>query len=103
MSGGLHQLGFDVKFAPVADVWDGVHPMMAERSDGQDPATVAADVKAPIAGIHRAWLPFQAAVQAGVDIVMVGHLTVPALDPTAPSSMSPVALQVPRRDLGFGV
>jgi beta-N-acetylhexosaminidase len=56
MSRGLHQLGFDVNFAPVADVWDGVHPVMADRSYGRDPGTVAADVQAAVAGIHRAGL-----------------------------------------------
>jgi len=138
MSTGLHRLGFDVNLAPVADVWDGVHPIMADRSYGQDPAAVAADVRAAIAGIHRAgllaaakhfpghgaanadshvamplvtldaaslrkdWLPFQAAVQGGVDFVMVGHLIVPALDANVPSSMSAVALQALRQELGYG-
>lgn len=138
MSGGLHQLGFDINFAPVADVWDGVHPIMAARSYGQDPTAVAADVRAAIAGMHRAgllaaakhfpghgaadtdshlalptvaldaaslrkdWQPFVAAVLTGVDFVMVGHLNVPALDPNVPSSMSPVALQALRHELGYG-
>src|SRR5438270_13142068 len=31
MSQGLKALGFDINFAPVADVWDGVHPFMTER------------------------------------------------------------------------
>src|SRR5712691_2546305 len=30
MSQGLKALGFDINFAPVADVWDGVHPIMSE-------------------------------------------------------------------------
>jgi len=54
MSRGLKALGFDVNFAPVADVWDGIHPFMSERSYGQDPTAVAADVVAAISGIHAA-------------------------------------------------
>jgi beta-N-acetylhexosaminidase len=54
MAQGLKALGFDIDFAPVADVWDGVHPFMSERSYGQNPQTVAQDVTAAIAGIHAA-------------------------------------------------
>lgn len=32
--------------------------------------------------------PFRAAIDAGVDLIMVGHLSVPALDPTYPASLS---------------
>src|SRR5438477_2815461 len=89
MSQGLKALGFDINFAPVADIWDGVHPLMSERSYGQNPQAVAQDVTAAVAGIHaagiyaaakyfpvqgtaRAPLPFRAAVAAHVDFVMVG-------------------------------
>lgn len=35
--------------------------------------------------------PFEAAVRSGVDIILVGHLAVPALDPTGrPATISPV-------------
>jgi len=54
MSEGLKALGFDINFAPVADVWDGTHPFMSERSYGQNPQLVAQDVTAAIAGIHAA-------------------------------------------------
>ena len=138
MSSGLKALGFDINFAPVADVWDGVHPFMSERSYGQNPSTVGQDATAAIAGIHAAgmyaaakhfpghgtadadshlrlplvsetadtlrsrdWLPFKAAIQAGVDFVMVGHLNVPALDATNPSSMSPAVMRVLRQELGY--
>ena len=56
MSQGLKALGFDINFAPVADVWDGVHPFMSERSYGQNPHAVAQDVSAAVAGIHAAGL-----------------------------------------------
>jgi beta-N-acetylhexosaminidase len=138
MSAGLKALGFDINFAPVADVWDGIHPFMSDRSYGQDPQRVAQDVTGAIAGIHAAgmyaaakhfpghgtanadshqslplvseslatlrardWLPFQAAIGAQVDFVMVGHLSVPALDGLAPTSMSASVLQALRQDLGY--
>jgi beta-N-acetylhexosaminidase len=138
MSQGLKAIGFDINFAPVADVWDGVHPFMSERSYGKNPQLVAQDVRAAIAGIHAAgmyaaakhfpghgtanadshlslplvsesvltlrnrdWVPFQAAIAAHVDFVMVGHLNVPALDQTAPTSMSATVLQVLRSELGY--
>ena len=138
MSQGLKALGFDINFAPVADVWDGVHPFMSERSFGQDPRAVAQDVTAAIAGIHAAgmyaaakhfpghgtadadshlslplvgesaqtlrsrdFLPFQAAIAAHVDFVMIGHLNVPALDALAPTSMSATVLHILRSDLGY--
>jgi beta-N-acetylhexosaminidase len=138
MSQGLKALGFDINFAPVADVWDGTHPFMSERSYGQNPPVVAQDVTAAIAGIHAAgmyaaakhfpghgtadadshlslplvsesvqtlrtrdWIPFQAAIAAHVDFVMVGHLNLPALDQTAPTSMSASVLQALRSGLGY--
>src|SRR2546428_9213877 len=54
MPQGLKALGFDINFAPVADVWDGVHPFMSERSYGRNPQVVAQEVTAAIAGIHVA-------------------------------------------------
>jgi len=48
-------------------------------------------------------LPFRAAIAAGVDSVMLGHIAVPALDPSgAPSTLSePVATELLRREMGF--
>jgi beta-N-acetylhexosaminidase len=45
--------------------------------------------------------PFEAAVDAGVPMVMVGHLLYPAIDPHNPASLSGDAIGVLRRDLGF--
>ena len=138
MSQGLKALGFDINFAPVADVWDGVHPFMSERSYGQNPRAVAQDVTAAIAGIHAAgiyaaakhfpghgtadadsqltlplvsesaqtlrsrdWVPFQAAIAAHADFVMVAHLNAPALDASAPTSMSAAVLRMLRTELGY--
>ncbi len=45
--------------------------------------------------------PFKAAVDAGVPMVMVGHLVYPAIDPDRPASLSPKAIGMLRDDLGF--
>ncbi len=45
--------------------------------------------------------PFKAAVDAGVPMVMVGHLVYPAIDPDKPASLSPKAVGMLRDDLGF--
>ena len=138
MSRGLKTLGFDINFAPVADVWDGSHPFMSERSYGQNPHVVAQDVTAAIAGIHAAgmyaaakhfpghgtatadshltlplvsesaqtlrnrdFIPFQAAIAARAEFVMIAHLNVPSIDASAPTSMSATVLQLLRGELGY--
>lgn len=45
--------------------------------------------------------PFKAAVDAGVPMVMVGHLLYPAIDPEHPVSLSPKAIQLLRDEVGF--
>jgi len=45
--------------------------------------------------------PFEAAVAAGVPMVMVGHLVYPAIDPGRPASLSPEAIGMLRGELGF--
>lgn len=45
--------------------------------------------------------PFRAAVQAGVPMVMVGHLVYPVIDPNLPASLSAKAIGMLREDLGF--
>lgn len=47
-------------------------------------------------------VPFRWAIEAGVDSVMLGHIAVPALDPSgAPATLSPVLTTLLRKDLGF--
>src|SRR6201981_4125240 len=49
-------------------------------------------------------VPFRAAIAAGVDTVMTGHLSVPALepDPNTPATLSPKILEgLLRKELGF--
>jgi beta-N-acetylhexosaminidase len=45
--------------------------------------------------------PFRAAVEAGVPMVMVGHLVYPSIDPEHPASLSKDAISMLREDLGF--
>jgi beta-N-acetylhexosaminidase len=45
--------------------------------------------------------PFEAAIDAGVPMVMVGHLMYPAIDPEGPASLSGDAISMLREDLGF--
>src|SRR5438876_3857751 len=109
MSQGLKALGFDINVAPVADVWDGAHPAMSDRSYGRDAAAVAQDVTAAIAGIHAAGMdaavqspgadlsPLRAAAAAHVDLIMVGHLGVPALDASVAGSV----MRTLRSGLGY--
>ena len=118
MSRGLKALGFDIDFAPVAEVGDGSHPSMSERSYGDNPQLVAQDVTAAIAGVHAAgmyaaakhfpgngtasdFIPFQAAIAAHVEFVMIGHLSLPSIDRSAPASMSATVLQKLRSELGY--
>jgi beta-N-acetylhexosaminidase len=133
----LAAYGFDVNFAPVADVAFTPDSFMTGRAFGNDPAVVAQDVAAYLAGVegtgvlhavkhfpghgrvsidsHEAlpvldvdaetwWeedaLPFRVAVEAGVPMVMLGHLAVPSWD-ELPASLSPEAVRVLREDLEF--
>jgi len=51
---------------------------------------------------RRALPPFEAAIEAGIPAIMVGHLLVPALDATRPASLSKKVIGgLLRDDLGF--
>ena len=47
------------------------------------------------------FLPFQAGIAAGADMVLVSHNIVSAMDETSPASLSPEVHRVLREDLGF--
>jgi beta-N-acetylhexosaminidase len=48
------------------------------------------------------FVPFRRAIQAGVPMILVGHLLCPALDPVAPSSLSrPIITGILREELGY--
>jgi beta-N-acetylhexosaminidase len=133
----LARYGFNVNFAPVADIAFAPDSFMAGRSFGDDPTAVAADADAYLQGVagtgvthcvkhfpghgrvtvdshevlptleidETTWwqadaLPFQAAVDIGVPMVMLGHLVAPMWD-DLPASLSPVAIGVLRDQLGF--
>ena len=46
--------------------------------------------------------PFRAAVEAGVPMVMAGHLLYPAVDAERPASLSPRWMELLREEIGFG-
>lgn len=70
-----------------------------------DSHTLLPVVNSPLDQIQAVELPpFKAGIDVGVEIVMMGHLYYPALDPTPnlPSSLSPVIIgDVLRKQLGF--
>lgn len=47
------------------------------------------------------FLPFEAGIKAGADSVLVSHITMTAVDPNAPASLSKPVHQLLRRDLHF--
>ncbi len=49
----------------------------------------------------RDLVPFEAGIEAGAPMVMMGHIDVEAWDPGVPASMSPVAYAHLRDELGF--
>ncbi|MBB5788196.1 glycoside hydrolase family 3 protein [Jiangella mangrovi] len=49
----------------------------------------------------RDFVPFQAAVEAGAEAIMVAHIDVEAVDPGVPSSLSPEVIGLLRDELGF--
>ena len=136
----LAALGFNVDFAPVADVWTNPNnTVIGRRAYSDDPAEAASLVGAAVAGFHAGGvgcvlkhfpghgdtaedshlgaaycyktaeelaacelIPFAAGVAAGADMVMVGHITLPELDPERPATLSPaVVTGLLREQMGF--
>src|SRR5215213_4614876 len=79
----------------------------AKHFPNHGPATSDSHVSLPVIRHDEQTLrsydlpPFQAAVDAGVPMVMVGHLVYPAIDPHKPASLSRDAIGMLRSDLGF--
>jgi beta-N-acetylhexosaminidase len=133
----LETFGFDVNFAPVADVAFTSRSTMYYRSFGSNPKSVAAKISAMVEGsraggigsaakhfpghgrtevdshyglpridvsfeewIETDALPFAAAIEEGVEMIMLGHLDYTQWD-DAPASISKVAMSHLRNDLGF--
>ncbi len=79
----------------------------AKHFPNHGPATEDSHVGRPVIGHDARTVadldlpPFRAAVEAGVPMVMVGHLVYPAIDPARPASLSPEAMGMLRGELGF--
>lgn len=137
----LHQLGFNVDFAPVADVSTDIsNSSTNKRSFSSDPQTAAEMVKAAVEGLHAGGvcaaakhfpglgytsvdsheattttnrtleemytselIPFQSAIEANVEFIMVGHVTAPNVDSSGvPATMSSTLIDgVLREELGY--
>ena len=137
----LTELGFNMDFAPMADVWTNQENTIAQyRAFGSDPETVSEMVSEAVKGFHSQgiytvvkhfpghggtngdshegtvylnstkeelesceFLPFQAAIDADTEFVMVGHISLPnILEDDTPASLSEeVVTEMLRNDLGF--
>ncbi len=136
----IAQFGFNVDFAPVADVWTNPdNTVIGRRAYSDDPQEAAQLVSAAVRGFHDGGvacvvkhfpghgdtaedshlgaaycektaeelaqcelLPFIAGIEAGADMVMIGHITLPALDPDHPATLSrAVVTGLLREQLGF--
>ena len=79
----------------------------AKHFPNHGPATSDSHVNLPVVDHDRRKLrsydlpPFEAAIRAGVPMVMVGHLLYPAIDPERPASLSSEAIGMLRGELGF--
>jgi beta-N-acetylhexosaminidase len=90
----------------IAGTWGtGVHHTV-KHFPGHGRATLDSHDALPTVELsHQAWRtsdarPFQAAITAGVELAMLGHLRYPQWD-EAPASLSAVAVEVLRGELGF--
>jgi beta-N-acetylhexosaminidase len=79
----------------------------AKHFPNHGPATADSHARLPVVDHDRDTLrsydlpPFEAAVKAGVPMVMVGHLLYPTIDPDRPASLSSEAVKMLRVELGF--
>ncbi len=95
----------------VGPVVDGIHAAgmlsAAKHFPGHGDTSVSSETQLPRIDesldtlAAREWPPFAAAVNHGVDFVMLGHLFYPALDPQRSADLSPVTVQKLRTELGF--
>lgn len=137
----LKELGFNLDFAPIADVL--VNPenqVIGERAFGSDAELVAKMVKRVVEGLQEQevsavlkhfpghggteadshegtailnrtleelrseeFLPFQSGIEAGADMIMVGHISVPEVtgDDTPATLSETVITDLLRNELGF--
>ena len=136
----LSDYGFNVDFAPVADLLTNSDSPLGDRSFSDDALVASSMVEAFIQGLqsmnvsatakhfpglgdtstdtHNSkattektleemrmleFLPFQAAINAGVDFIMVGHISAPKVvgDETPSSLSSMMITEILRNELGF--
>ncbi|MDE6664008.1 MAG: glycoside hydrolase family 3 protein [Lachnospiraceae bacterium] len=137
----LKDLGFNLDFAPVADVVGNAgNSPLEKRAFGSDPSLCADMVSNVVEGIQGTsvsaclkhfpgigdsekdmhegkaettktldemknsdFIPFQAGIESGVDLIMVSHITASSVDAEGtPSSLSRIVItDVLRTDLGF--
>ena len=135
----LAQFGFNVDFAPVADIRSGVRGNeISVRSYGSDPADVSRKVVRFMEGLrekkvisvlkhfpgHGAvsgnthtgsgasektledwraadFMPFEAGIRAGADMILVSHQVAVNVDPDFPASLSGKITGLLREELGF--
>ena len=86
----------------------GVAPV-GKHFPGHGATTVDSHHRLPVVAASLARLdahdlvPFRAAIRSGLDAVMVGHLVVRAVDPSAPATLSPAVVGgLLRERMGFG-
>lgn len=140
IGGDLSRLGFNLDFAPVADLANIENSVMAARSYGSDAAAVAGYVSAAVQGLSEQGITsclkhfpgiggsaqdthtglastgrtaeqfraeeftvFQAGIDAGADMIMIGHISAPELTGNnEPCTFSEeVVTGILRNELGF--
>ena len=140
LAADLKSLGFNVDFAPVADVLTNPDStLLSDRSFGSDPELVASMVSQEVRGLteggvlcapkhfpghgsvgsdtHDGFaatdrtleqlqdcdlLPFRSAIDAGAPMIMVGHMTMTAIDSENPASLSrEIVTGILRAQLGY--
>jgi len=135
----LHAYGFNLDFAPVADVWSNpVNTVIGDRAYSDDPEKAAELVAAAVRGFRDAgvfccikhfpghgdtaedshtgaatvtktleelraaeFLPFESGIDAGVDMVMIGHLSCPEIDDVPASVSKRIVTGILREELGY--
>ena len=139
IGGYLSENGFNLDFAPVADVRSDVKGAeITFRSYGRDPEQVGSMVSQFVKGLHSQqilsvlkhfpghgavsgdthngagisrrtleelrkvdFIPFEAGIAAGADMVMISHQIAQNIDPERPASLSPKVVGILREELGF--
>lgn len=137
----IHELGFNLDFAPVADLSTNKNsPEIGNRAFSDDPEVAAKMVAQVVKGLqgqnvsatlkhfpghgsasddtHKGYanitetikqlrenefIPFQAGIEAGADLIMVSHLAITSVtDSKTPASMSPLIItEILRNELGY--